>query len=155
MGIIWDIIKDIPTAANLRDKVQDLETKNIALEADNGMLTRKLEKAEREVKRLQNEKAAKPSTSSTATKLPGVSEKILGAFLQFSDTSELGEYALYHASEVDRVTFDFHLDELESEDYLRLSHTDFNEGHFYILSQKGRKYVLQYLKKPKDSEEPG
>jgi len=136
MGILFDLLKDIPTNAVLREKMQAIEEKYAALETENAILkddNRKLKadkvQLEQEIKRLTHKDS-----------LDEVSHKILAYMAEadgFVDDSDLEGLLQLPAARVKH-----HMDKLESQDYVDGKHYAGGAVSLYSLTPKGREYVV-------------
>ena len=114
MGIIWDIVKEIPISAVLKDKVLSLDAKLAALETENSILKSDLRKANMQIEQLQNENKRFTEQIAIAEKteqpLIEIAVNILKAFSSHSGT--LSDHDLFPQAHADTLQFEYHLQEL-------------------------------------------
>lgn len=145
MSLLGDIIKAIPHAAHLQDRVREfeakyaaLETENAILKDDNRALTTKVQKLEAEVVSLKDE----IKTLKQPDTVPDEQVKILAyladeAALHFRDSMAINLH-LNHAR------LDYLLEKLKEREYVSwIDGSTAGESIRYFLTPKGRDYLFR------------
>jgi hypothetical protein len=144
MGVIWDIIKDIPTAAALKERISDFESKLASLETENDLLKIDLEKANGQIRQLksENEKLNNQLNPSEPA-IHEMAQRILDVFAQTNNAPVFKEY-VFEAIGGDRTITSYYFDDLKNNRYIES--TGFTRGRPvpYRLTQKGKKYVIEH-----------
>ena len=137
MGLISDILKDIPLSANLQEKLRTLEAKFAALETENAILKDDLRKAQVENKRLKAE-------IDRATPKPDLDEsmrRILAVLAQQSEAVDTD--TLVRALQLHPTKLEYYLHKLEEDEYIYGNHYYTGYPSEYGLNQKGREFVIE------------
>lgn len=129
MGIITDILKELPLNAVLRDKLQELERKYDTLEIENNRLKEENRKLKNELKELKN-----------TSKLSKPEEKIL--ILLSSGNIEVTPETISSQIGLSLTKTEYYLGRMHRE---YVSSQDWCDGRpsEYHLTQKGRQYLVE------------
>lgn len=145
MSLLGDIVKAIPHAAHLQDKVREfeakyaaLETENAILKDDNRALTTKVQKLEAEVASLKDEikKLTQPDS------LPDEQVRIL-AYLADEDTLHFRD-SMAIELQLKHARLDYLLEKLREHEYISwFGGSSAGEAVRYSLTPKGRDYLFR------------
>jgi len=128
MGIITDILKELPISALLRDKLQELERKYEALEVENAKLKQENQDLKTKLKEL---------TSTGELSEPEV--KIL--LLLSSCNGELAPEVIASRLGLNLTKTKYYLDRMWNEYVYSNDYTD-GRSEYYLI-QKGRGYLIE------------
>ena len=146
MGILQDILKEVPLSSVLRERVQLAEDRLRRAEEDNTVLKLRVGDLEKENSALRDSVALHERRSAGAgeTKLDPVAERVLEAVvIARDDDRDVGEVA--GRLGLSRAIVEAHLDELKARGFARMSSSNYISGHVYWSPlPAGRKYALQH-----------
>ena len=146
MGIIWDIVKDLPTVGVLKEKILDLDAKLGALETENSILSGDLRKANIQIDNLteENKRIKEQLNPSIEQKeqLAEVAHEILMFFGRYNDS--IPNNVVTQQINGDATTITYHLTDLTERNYLENAASNRGEGGRRRLTQKGKKYVMDH-----------
>ena len=137
MGLISDILKDIPLSANLQEKLRTLEAKFAALETENAILKDDLRKAQAENQRLK----AEIDRATPKSNLDETTRRILTVLAQQSEAIDTD--TLTHTLQLHPTKLEYYLHKLEEDEYVYGVHYYTGYPSEYGLSQKGREFVIE------------
>jgi DNA-binding MarR family transcriptional regulator len=138
MGAIADLLKDIPLAAVLREKVLNLESENASLQTEVASLKDDLRQAKAEVVKLKNEIDRLTHTDN----LHETEIKIL-AYLADENTINFNDSMLL-GLRLDQTRLDYFLERLRKQEYISyIGGSSVGEAVSYFLTQKGREYLIK------------
>lgn len=137
MGLLTDILKEIPQAAVLKEKIADIEAKYAASDTENAILKDDLRNAKTHIAELQKQIEALTHKDD----LDDVERALIK--LVASDLPTNGKPAAVYAQElgVTRELVQVYLDSLYDKDYL--TRMGINGDTFYDLKPKAREYILK------------
>jgi len=139
MGLLTDILKEIPQAAVLKEKIADIEVKYAASDTENAILKDDLRDAKAEIARL---KKHVEELSHKDTELDKVEIKLLQILSWPTYDHHLEGLSSYVDQHVTRV--EYHLERLEDDGYVRRSPVIMaGMKTTYSLTHKGREYVVK------------
>lgn len=147
MGVIWDIIKDIPTAAVLKERVLDFEAKLSESETKIALLERDLSKASAQLQKLRadNERLTQQINivANEEEPLHEIAVKILRVFGLHTDS--INESYIHQITGLAPTEFGYYFNDLVERGYIRLGYSMIDEeGSYYDIEQKGRKYLITH-----------
>jgi hypothetical protein len=139
MGLLTDILKEIPQAAVLKEKIASIEAKYAAADTENAILKDDLRKANAEIAKMKEQI---DQLTHKDSELHAIEIKILqylGAPNYEHHASALSDYV---GEKLTRV--EYHLGNLERDGYITHA-TSFVAGAptTYFLTQKGREYLVK------------
>ncbi len=137
MGLLGDVLQEIPTNAVLREKVSVVEAKYAAIETENAILKDDLRKAQAEIQQLKDE-----VSRLTPTFDPDETELNILTFLARRDKA-ISKHELADALQLHSTKIDYYLHKLKEQDYLHASYFSKGRHPEYGLSQKGREFVIK------------
>jgi len=129
MGIIIDILKELPLNAVLRDKLQELERKYDALGVENGKLKEENQKLKNKLKEL-----------TSTGKLSEPEEKIL--LLLSSCNRELTPEMIASQLGLNLTKTEYYLERMHKEYVCSHDWVDGRPSEYYLI-QKGRQYLVE------------
>lgn len=135
MGLLTDILKDIPLAANLQEKIRTLESKYAALETENAILKDDLRDSN-----LANANLTKEIGKLTDSFDPDeTAKKILSLVAQDATYKQELELSL----KLHPTRIEYYLHQLIERRYIVSKRSMRTRPTSYHLTQKGREYVLR------------
>jgi len=141
MGILTDILKELPLSAVLREKLQELEKRydqlekeNRKLKAENGSLRQSMDELTQRLSQLEHDSA--PS------KLSQVALAILDVYRQRDKTKLFKEAEIIQALNFGKIQIESAIDELKNTDMIRPTMISHDYGVLYSLTEKGKKYLI-------------
>lgn len=147
MGVIWDIVKDIPQAAVLKERVVDFERKLTEAETQVSLLNIDLRKAESKINQLETEnerlKQQIDAAAHTEPTIDKIAHDILALFGKHSD-KEISREWIVRSLGGDMNTVTYYFDDLKENKYIESGGFTQGEEVPYRLTQKGRKYLLEH-----------
>ena len=129
MGWIADIIKEIPVAANLEQKLMDADKKVTALEAENERLKRE----NRELKE-QLERVIGPE------QIEKDEERVLQVFGEYNASAALPDIS--QKCELSEIKAQYFIDSLKKRGLLNAETVFMGMARSYVISHIGRKYLI-------------
>jgi response regulator of citrate/malate metabolism len=143
MGIIFDILKEIPLSANLSEKIKTFEARNGELETENTILQKKLDKAELQIKQLETEITQLKNTVERFTKItpePNDVELQIITLLAQQNTQYSSNF-LSEMLHIHPTKCDFHLAQLVQKGYVNEIHYPYEINDF-ALTDEGKEYAV-------------
>lgn len=141
MGIITDILKEIPLSAVLREKIIALETKMSILESENLVLKKELEKSKLIIEQ-QNKKIKAFEKLSHNNLLDDAKILILQCLSTLPRDTALPLEPIMSACNLSEQAALYHLQELEDESMIE---NDFiNDVPCWFLDHDGRGYLIKH-----------
>jgi predicted transcriptional regulator len=145
MGLFSDLLKEIPTGAVQKERLDALRDQYAALETERDMLKIDLSRAQKRISELEANLAETQKSYATETAPPAeLHENAIKILRLFAQESEAFDYDLISGCGLDQVTAEYYLEELEEAGYVRVSVTIMDEGTIYVLEQKGRKWLIEH-----------
>jgi predicted RNase H-like nuclease (RuvC/YqgF family) len=137
MSLLADILKEIPLSSVLREKISTIEAENAALQTENAILKDDVRQLKAENHRLKNE----VEELTNPLELDEAKTQLLAMLVEHPS---LNLYEFLHLLEIERVHLQYHLQELLTQGYVaKRRGPSFPHLPTYLLTQKGRKYVLE------------
>ena len=138
MGLIDDLLKEVPLSAVLRERVALAEQKHALAASENVELKKRLEALEQQNAEL---KAKVPSTQQNDLS-PDTTRVLVHLFRARDDDCDVGVMA--SALGVERSLLQYHLDCLNALGFAHITGGNYVDGHTYWgLSPRGRKYAVE------------
>ena len=139
MGLLTDILKEIPQAAVLKEKIADIEAKYAAADTENAILKDDLRKANAEITKLKKQVEELTHKDSELHAIEIKILQLLGAPNYDRDARALSGYI---GQQLTRV--EYHIGNLERDGYLKGS-ASIMAGipTKYYLTHKGREYLVK------------
>jgi len=137
MGALFDLLKDIPHIAVLKEKITAFEDENAALKTENAILKDDLREAKAENKRLKEE----IDSLTHKDDLDEISIKILVMLAEQKDHSYAQTLAHYLQLSMARV--EFYLGELLKGRYISTARPRLTRPATHNLTQKGREFLIK------------
>ncbi len=127
----------------LQDKLEASQQKNSALEAENQSLKTQLQQAQEEVNRLQEIMQA--STEAQGNKeLKEIEQQILGTL--FEANTHFSPTQLATKLSIGESLTKYHIDRLIGMKLIGYGPAKMNAPMYYVLSEHGRKYVVEQIR---------
>lgn len=146
MGVIWDIVKDIPQAAVLKERVVDFERKLAEAETQVDLLNIDLRKAEAKIDQLtaENKRLSEQINASVTSdnNLDPTAHNILAEFARQGGGNSVPKTYILQAVTGDATAVSYYFDELVANQYLTSASFNIRTGPNYRLTQKGKKYWM-------------
>jgi len=141
MGLLTDILKEIPQAAVLKEKIADIEAKYAASDTENAILRDDLREARAEIAKLksQMEELSHPDLNEEEVNLLWLFSKNDSAYTVASWTS----YEISERSALSYHQTRYYLHKLENGLYLHTTRASHSSSVQYSLAQKGREYLIK------------
>jgi|SRR5690348_5478159 len=133
MGLLTDILKEIPQAAVLKEKIAGIEAKYAAAETENAILKDDLREAKAEIAKLKKQVEELTHTDD----LNDAEIMILESISQHQDVNIISVAKNF---EIDRGRVEYHIQRL-----IELKYVDFKGFAFdgiYLIQQKGREALM-------------
>ena len=127
----------------LQDKLEASEQKNSALAAENQSLKTQLQQAQEDVKRLQEVVEASTETKGVK-KLSEIEQQILSTLFETNTYFSPAQLAAQFS--VEESLMQYHIDHLFNIQLLGYGPITANEPMYYVLSEEGRKYVVEEIR---------
>ena len=139
MGLLTDIIKEIPHTAVLQEKIAAVEAKYAATETENAILKDDLRAAQKEITKLKEQVETFTHLDS---ELNSVEIKLLQYLPLAHIPNDVEGLASYLTQEVTRIQY--HLGRLEDKSYVVSAKVSIpGMRPPYVLTQKGREYLVK------------
>jgi len=139
MGLLTDIIKEIPHTAVLQEKIAAVEAKYAATETENAILKDDLRAAQKEITKLKEQVETFTHSDS---ELNSVEIKLLQYLPLAHIPNDVEGLASYLTQEVTRIQY--HLGRLEDKSYVVSAKVSIpGMRPPYVLTQKGREYLVK------------
>jgi hypothetical protein len=129
MGIITDILKDLPLSAVLREKLQELERKYVALEAENT--------------RLKQENEELKSRLEEPTRTGELTEPEVRILVLLSSCNrELTPHIIASELGLSLTKAEYYLERMYDKHIYSHDYADGRPSEYYLI-QKGRQYLIE------------
>lgn len=140
MGLVSDLIKEIPLSVNLQSKLEEIESKSDILETENKTLKSNLENAAKEIDRL-NKVTKSLQKAQSAEKCTKVEEQILQSLFKNDQYFEISKIAALIGT--DNNTAKYHIANLLEKKLIHKSIKIMDKPTTYKINKKGIKYVVE------------
>ena len=127
----------------LENKLEAAQQKNSALEAKNKSLESQLQQAQQEIKRSQ-EIINTGAEAQGIEKLNEIEESILETLFKTNTHFSVANLALEFSIEESPIKY--HIEHLLSMKFLGYGPTSMNAPMYYVISEAGRKYVVEQIR---------
>jgi predicted transcriptional regulator len=144
MGIIWDLVKEVPLSGVLKEKILGLDAKLAESETKITLLEGDLRQANMQIKQLgdDNRRLIDQINASLQTEQP-LNEMAYQVLLVFNDAADsILKSHIFRTLQTDAVSIRYYLDELKDQGFIKAASFDLDTGPEYRLTQKGRKYLM-------------
>jgi predicted RNase H-like nuclease (RuvC/YqgF family) len=139
MGLLTDILKEIPQAAVLKEKIATIEAKYAASDTENAILKDDLREAKAEIAKLKNQVEELSHKELHDTEI----EILRRIVLHSPDNSFLSVmFQEPGISREQRERLTYHATNLETCGYIEGGYIDEDFGEQYSLTQKGREALI-------------
>jgi predicted nuclease with TOPRIM domain len=135
MGLLTDILKEIPQAAVLKEKIADIEAKYAAADTENAILKDDLRKANAEIAKLKKQ-------VEELTHKDGLDETESGILTLLAD-GQLTHNSLRNVLELPEERLSYYLRRLMDDKYIRSGPETSSRQRRFTLDQKGREYLIK------------
>lgn len=154
MGVIWDIVKEIPLSGVLKEKISDLDAKLGALETENTLLKGDLRKANILIETLETENKQLQEQLNASTKpnnavddaLDPIAHKLIAELARHHGGDAVPNYLIEGSVRGETAVVSYHLVDLKEKGYLESAGFDLRTGPRSRLTQKGKKYWMDSAK---------
>lgn len=141
MGILTDIIKELPLSAVLREKLQELEKRYNQLEEENRKLKDENDSLKQSMAEL-TQRVSQLDDENVSSKLSEVALAILDLYRQRDTTEMFKEPEIIPALNLSKIQIESGIDELKKANMISPSMIRPNYGVQYSLTEKGKKYLI-------------
>ena len=138
MGLLTDILKEIPQAVVLKEKIADIEAKYAAADTENAILKDDLRKAQAEIAKLK--KQIEELTHSD--NLDEIEMQLLQRIVRYGPDNQYVRVFTQNMG-LQRQRIEYHLQRLIETGYVESGLYDADFGDHYELTQKARSLLIR------------
>jgi chromosome segregation ATPase len=147
MGIIWDLVKEIPLSGVLKEKITDLDAKVAGMETEITLLNGQLTRAKNTIQQLtdENRELRTQAGSAATTDLNVTERRILDLFSRSDPETVSSESISTILSEIRPMEIELYIHELEKRGMLMIAGHRINGGPSYQLTDVGRRWIIMNM----------
>ena len=134
MGLLTDILEEVPLSAELRKKIAKIEAENDGLKTENVILKDNLREAKAQIIKLEKR-------IDQFTHIPELDETDILILKEIALTSDPAASYLAEKLKLDKATVEFRLERLIDIDYLSI--WSIGGAERYSLQPKSREYLIK------------
>jgi DNA-binding PadR family transcriptional regulator len=127
MGIIADLLKEIPSAARYKSELENMEKENSSLKAQVEQLRQEIQRRDEIIQNYKSQTHDAPPNESQQQILVAITEAVSQAAM---------EHELQASLNLEPTNFKYHLHKLEEDGLIE------ENCAYFLLTQKGRKFML-------------